>query len=218
MPAFSLKHTQMLGSTSLPTSDPSCVDTHIVITADMWETVEAKAAEMPELFLSAALSVSGQNYSLLKELYWCTNFEKVRGRFSYVLVEMDQKWMASTDWSTTNSLPNLAIYLWGTEEAATFKMHFGPYFCSMLQGFFYIQLEAELCEKWHVCLSNRPFRKLPFWCDYMDCEDIWHNDRKWENFYGSAATRQFSIFLPTAANHLLLYVNSLLPLFTTLCR
>lgn len=69
--------------------------------------------------------------------------KKVRGRFSYVLVEMDQKWMTSTDWSTKNSLPNLAIYLWGTEEAATFKMHFGPYFCSMLQGFFYLQLEAE---------------------------------------------------------------------------
>lgn len=135
--------------------------------------------------------------------------KKVRGRFSYVLVEMDQKWMTSTDWSTQNSLPNLAIYLWGTEEAATFKMHFGPYFWSMLQGFFYLQLEAEKHEKWHVCFSNyHPFRNLPFWCDYMDREDIWHNDRKWENFYGSAATREFSIFLQTGAN-LLCYCTSI---------
>lgn len=42
----------------------------------------------------------------------------------------------------------------------------------------------------------------------MDHEDIWHNDRKWENFYGSAATREFLIFLPTAAN-LLCYCTSI---------
>lgn len=44
---------------------------------------------MPELFLSVALNVSGQNSSLLKELYQCTNFEKDCERFSYVLAEMD---------------------------------------------------------------------------------------------------------------------------------
>lgn len=119
----------MLGSTSSPTSDPACLDTHVVITADMWETVEAEATEMPELLLIVATNVSGQNSSLLKELSQRTNFEKVCERFSYVVAEMDQKLMSSTDWSTKDSLPNLAIYLWGNaEEAATFKMHCGPCF------------------------------------------------------------------------------------------
>lgn len=104
---------------------------------------------MPELFLSVALNVSGQNSSLLKELYQRTNFEKDCERFSCVLAEMDKKWMTSTDQSTKNSLPNLAIYLWGhAEEAATFKMHCGGCFpCLNLQGYFYIQLGAELHEK-----------------------------------------------------------------------
>lgn len=78
---------------------------------------------------------------------------------------MDQKWMTSTEQSNKNSLPNLVIYLWGlAEEAATFKMHCGPCFpCSILQGYFCIQLEAELCEKLHVCLSNYlRFRNLSF--------------------------------------------------------
>lgn len=103
---------------------------------------------MSKLFLIVTLNVSGQNSPLLKELSQCTNFEKVCERFSYVLAEMDQKWMSSTDRSTKNSLPNLAIYLWGyAEEAATFKIHCEPCFpCSILQGYFYIQLEAELCE------------------------------------------------------------------------
>lgn len=73
--------------------------------------------------------------------------------------------MTSTEQSNKNSFPNLVIYLWGlAEEAATFKMHCGPCFpCSILQGYFCIQLEAELCEKLHVCLSNYlRFRNLPF--------------------------------------------------------
>lgn len=70
----------------------------------------------------------------------------------------------SADQSTKNPLPNLAIYLWGhAEEVATFRTHCGPCFlCSILQGYFCIQLEAELCEKRHVCLSNYlRFRNLP---------------------------------------------------------
>lgn len=115
--------------------------------------------------MSVALNVSGQNSALLQELYQRAHFEKVCERFTYVLAEMDQKWMTSTEQSNKNSLPNLVIYLWGlAEEAATFKMHCGPCFpCSILQGYFCIQLEAELCEKLHVCLSNYlRFRNLPF--------------------------------------------------------
>lgn len=52
---------------------------------------------MPELLLIVAPNVSGQNSSLLKELSQRTNFEKVCERFSYVVAEMDQKLMSSTD-------------------------------------------------------------------------------------------------------------------------
>lgn len=81
MPAFSLKRAEMLGSTSSPTSDPARPDTRVTIAADMGETVQGESAEMPELFLSLTLHISGQNYSPLKERCHCTNFEKVCERF-----------------------------------------------------------------------------------------------------------------------------------------
>lgn len=81
MPVFSLKRGEMLGSPSSPTSDPARPHTGVTITADMRETVRGESAEMPELFLSLALHISGQKYSLLKERYHCTNFEKVCERF-----------------------------------------------------------------------------------------------------------------------------------------
>lgn len=111
----------------------------------MREAAEAHTAEMPELFLSVVLCIWGQNYSLLKELYHCKNFEKVCERFSSVLAEMDQKWMTPAERSTKNSHPNLATYLWGyAEEAATFKMHGGSLFSdAILERYFHIQLEAE---------------------------------------------------------------------------